>query len=82
MQNFILYLYFISGITIAALYVPFFVLLNKQDSSYGAIYTGVLLQGKNVKTTMSFFRSNTFFLKKNFLMFMLRFFHFDGDQNI
>ena len=46
-KSYTLYLYLITGITIAALYIPFFVLLNQQDSSYEVIYNGILLNGTN-----------------------------------
>ena len=45
MKHFALYLYLIAGITLAVLYIPFFILLNQQDSSYERIYDGVSLEG-------------------------------------
>jgi hypothetical protein len=35
----------ITGITLTVLYIPFFILLNEQDSSYERIYDGVSLNG-------------------------------------
>ena len=77
MKYFSLYLYVITGITIAALYIPFFVLLNQQDSSYGTIYNGVKLEGTN-------FHYTTILYPKMFeiFIFILRIFHLGGDQNI
>ena len=45
MKHFALYLYLITGITLMILYIPFFILLNPQDSSYEIIHVGVSLEG-------------------------------------
>ena len=45
MEHFTLYISLIADITISTLYVPFFILLNQQDSSYGKIYDSVSMQG-------------------------------------
>ena len=53
MKHFTRYLYLISGVTLTTLYIPFFILLNQQDSSYETIYDGVSLQGVEFWISMS-----------------------------